>query len=99
LGIAVKIYIQMPGHPVWLEPYGMQSIINWAFSVAVCVVISLITPAPAPDQVTDKLVVNWRNLNIFSDLGTHWYNSVVFWWAGFAIIILSLFLVFSGLYI
>ena len=97
LGILVKIFVQFPGHPAWLEPYAMQSIINWAFSVVVCVTVSLATPSPHPEQVTDRLVVNWRRLNIFSDLGTHWYDSVVLWWLGFVIGIILLVVVFSGI--
>jgi len=98
LGIAVKVWIQFPGHPAWLEPYSMQSIVNWAFSVAVCVAASLMTPPPEPEQVTDRLVVNWRRLNIFEDLGDRWYTSVVTWWAGFAIGVIALVVLFSGLF-
>jgi len=98
LGIAVKVWIQFPGHPAWLEPYSMQSIVNWAFSVAVCVAASLMTPPPEPEQVTDRLVVNWRRLNIFEDLGDRWYTSVVTWWAGFAIGVIALVALFSGLF-
>ena len=99
LGILIKIYVQFPGHPLWLEPYGMQSIVNWAFSVAVCVFVSLITPRPAPEKVTDTLVINWRRLNIFDGLGSRWYSSVVVWWLGFAFIIIVLMVLFSGLYV
>ena len=38
---------------------------------------------------------NWRKLNIFGDLGTRWYNSVVTWWCLFVLLIVTLVVVFS----
>ena len=99
LGIAVKVYLQLvPNHPLFLEPFPNQAIINWIFCVIVCVVISLMTPAPRPEQVIDQLTINWKKLNIFSELGTKWYNNVVFWWLIFVVIIILLVIVFSGLF-
>jgi solute:Na+ symporter, SSS family len=90
LGIAMKVYIQLsPSHPLWLEPYANQAIINWFVCAAVCVAVSLLTAPPAPEQVTDELTINWRKLNIFDELGSGW-SSVTLWWAIFAVIILAL---------
>jgi SSS family solute:Na+ symporter len=97
LGILMKVYATIPGHAAWLEPYAMQAIVNWLFCIVVCLAVSALTPAPAPEQITDQLTLNWRRLNIFGDLGSHWYTSVVTWWALFALIMLSLLFVFSGL--
>ncbi len=98
-GIAMKLYVQLvPGHLQIIEPFAMQAIINWFFCVIVCVAVSLLTPPPAPEQVTDELTFNWRHLNIFSGLGEHWYSHVVLWWGLFAIIILALILAFSGIW-
>jgi SSS family solute:Na+ symporter len=98
LGILLKGYVQfVPSHPVWLEPFQMQAALNWAFCVAVCTGVSLLTPRPDPSQVTDELTLNWRKLNIFGQLGTHWYTSVYLWWSLFAAIVAALILVFSGL--
>ncbi|HXK95205.1 MAG TPA: sodium/solute symporter, partial [bacterium] len=99
LGIFMKYYVTQPGHPVWLEPYANQAIVSWCFCMAVCAGISLITAPPRPEQVTDDLTFNWRRMNIFSELGEHWYTSVVFWWGLFAAIIGFLVLLFSGLYL
>ena len=79
------------------RPFIMQATFVWACSVVVCAVASRMRPAPAADQVTDSLTLNFKKLNIFSDLGDRWYKSVVFWWSVFAIIILFLFLIFSSL--
>ncbi len=97
LGILMKLYVQfVPGHAIWIEPFAMQGILNWAFCTVVCVIVSWLTPPPAPEQITDQLTVSWRKLNIFSELGDRWYTSVVLWWAVFAIVILGLIVIFSG---
>ena len=98
LGLAMKLYVQfVPGHAMWLEPFAMQGIVNWAFCVVICIVVSLATPPPRPEQVTDQLTFNWHKVNIFSELGDRWYTSVVFWWGLFVVITLAIFALFSGL--
>ncbi|MBN1345696.1 MAG: sodium/solute symporter [Phycisphaerae bacterium] len=97
-GIAMKVYVQVdPNHIAWIEPYSMQAIVNWAFCTVICIVVSLLTAPPRPEQVTDQLTFNWHKLNIFGGLGERWYTSVVFWWAIFVVIIASLMVTFSGL--
>ena len=106
-GIAMKAYVQfdapiretlpwIPLHPVWLEPYSNQGAINWAVCTVVCVAVSLLTAPPRPEQVTDQLTFNWKKMNIFSNLGSHWYTSVVTWWLVFVLSIVALLVVFSG---
>lgn len=77
----------------------MQSIVNWAFCVAVCAGVSLATAPPRPEQVTDQLTFNWARLNIFSGLGNRWYTSVVLWWLVFALTVTALMVLFSGLFL
>ncbi|MGY8793515.1 MAG: sodium:solute symporter family transporter [Woeseiales bacterium] len=99
LGISMKLYVQfVPSHPLWIEPFAMQGIINWAFCMIVCIAVSLVTPPPRPEQVTDQLTFNWHQLNIFSELGNHWYSSVITWWSLFVVIILAIFALFSGMF-
>ncbi len=89
-GIAMKLYVQFcPSHPRWLEPYSNQGIINWFVCAVICVVVSLMTAPPAPEQVTDDLTINWRKINIFNDLGKGWRN-VTIWWAIFALMVVAL---------
>ncbi len=96
-GILMKVYVQFnPIHPSWLEPYSNQSAINWAFCTVVCIVVSLLSAPPRPEQVTDQLTFNWRKMNIFHDLGNHWYTSVVTWWLLFVLLIFTLLVIFSG---
>jgi len=98
LGIAIKVYVALsPAHPDWIEPYANQAAINWTFCVLVCTAVSLLTPRPSREQVSDQLVFNWRKLNVFSDLGNRWYTSVVTWWLLFVATIVTLLLIFSGL--
>src|SRR3989339_1875557 len=76
LSILLKIYISLcPGHPAWIESFRMQSIVVWAICIVLCVVVSLMTERPSPDKITDDLTINWKKLNIFSQLGTKWYTS------------------------
>jgi SSS family solute:Na+ symporter len=89
--------VQYFDHPHWIEPYAIQGIVNWAFCVAICTVVSLITPPPRPEQVTDQLTINWRHLNLFEDIGNRWYSSVFTWWLLFVAAIAALIGVFSGL--
>ena len=97
-GIAMKVYIlKVPDHYKWLEPFAMQAVVNWAWCMAVCVIVSLMTPPPRPEQVTDQLTFNWRKLNILEGLGEKWYASVVVWWGFFVLMVIGLMLVFSGL--
>jgi SSS family solute:Na+ symporter len=96
LGIAMKVYVAMvPSHPLWLEPYSNQGAINWVFCMIACIAVSLATSPPAADKVTDELIFNWRKLNVFGNLGTRWYNSVVTWWCLFVLLIVGLVVVFS----
>ncbi len=107
-GILMKVYVQfedpiqefapfVPDSPSWLAPYSMQAVLNWGFCVVVCVVVSLLTPPPPPDRITDQVTVNWSKLNIFGDLGDRWYKSVVTWWGLFVLLIVAVFVLFSGL--
>ncbi len=98
-GILLKLCAQLaPWCPSWAKPFMMQATFNWAFCTVLCVVVSLLTPPPAPKQVTDDLTFNWRRLNIGGDLGQRWYSSVVFWWGLFFVIVVALLLVFSGVW-
>lgn len=101
-GLLMKAYIAwLPGlfgdrilHLV--EPFSNQSIIHWVFCAIVCTVISLLTAPPSAEQTSDILTLNWRRLNIFSDLGDKWYKSVILWWGIFAVCIITLIIIFSG---
>ena len=101
-GILMKVYLRFypdvfgQGVLHFVEPFSNQSLLHWAFSVIVCIVVSLSTKPPSAEQVADKLTINWRKLNIFDELGERWYNSVVLWWGIFAAGIVMLVIVFSG---
>ena len=96
LSILIKVYIQYAEFPpTWLIPFQMQAIVSWAFCIVVCVLVSLLTEKPRPEQVSDQLTINWKKLNIFDDLGTKWYSSVVLWWGIFVAVIVALIIIFS----
>ncbi len=97
-GIGVKLYLEAGApHPAWLEPFANQAALNWLLCCVVCVAVSLATAPPRPEQVGDDVTINWTKLNIFADLGTTWYTSVVTWWLLFVVAIAGLFVFFSGL--
>lgn len=86
----------LPGDmPIWLVPFYNQAALVWVFSLIVCIVVSYMTVPPSADQVTDRLVINWKKINIFNDLGGRWYKSVVFWWLALTLLVVSLILAFS----
>jgi SSS family solute:Na+ symporter len=95
-GIAMKVYVTYFDHPDWIEPYAIQGIVNWAFCAVLCTVVSLMTPPPRAEQVSDQLTMNWRRMNIFDDLGDKWYTRVTTWWLLFVVAISALIVVFSG---
>jgi SSS family solute:Na+ symporter len=97
-GIGMKVYIGLgTNHPDWLVPYANQAGLNWLLCSVVCVGVSLATAPPNPDQVTDQLTLNWSKLNVFNDLGSRWYTSVVTWWLVFVLATALLLAIFSGL--
>jgi SSS family solute:Na+ symporter len=96
-GLGVKVLLSREGVDLpWLEPFAMQAILNWLICMVLCVLFSLISAPPAPEQVTDELTINWRRLNLLDDLGHRWYASVWLWWALFVLLIVGLILAFSG---
>lgn len=101
-GILLKLYLRfwpdLFGEQAYhlIAPFSNQSCIHWLFCVIVCVVVSLKTPPPAPEQVSDQLTFNWKKINIFDQLGDKWYQSVILWWGLFAAGILILVILFSG---
>ncbi len=98
LGIGLKVYVdRAAAPPAWILPYANQAAVSWVFCMAVCTVASLLTAPPRPEQVTDQLTINWRKLNIFSNLGQRWYTSVVTWWGLFVLAVAGLLALFSGL--
>jgi len=99
-GILLKLYIHLfPSHYILLEPFMNQAAINWALCIIVCIVTSLCTAPPRPDQITDNLVCNWKNLNIFHELGNRWYTSIIFWWSLFALTVIGIIILLSGIFV
>ncbi|MGA2914692.1 MAG: sodium/solute symporter [Sedimentisphaerales bacterium] len=78
-----------------VNSFNNQSFITWLFSFIVCIVVSLLTAPPRPEQVDNNLTVNWKKMNIFNELGDKWYQSVILWWGIFAACIIGLVITFS----
>jgi SSS family solute:Na+ symporter len=98
--VLVKLYVQnVSSHPAWLEPFAMQAFVDWLFCTIVCVLVSFLTAPPPPDKITDDLTFNWRKLNLTRQLGDRWYQSVVFWWLIFVVLVVALIVLLSGAFI
>ncbi|MFT6619892.1 MAG: SSS family solute:Na+ symporter [Limisphaerales bacterium] len=96
-GLALKIFLtNATDYPIWLNSFPNQASILYLICVSTCVIVTLTTAPPRPEQVTDQLCMNWKRLNIFSNLGDRWYKSVVFWWLSYSIVIILLMLYFTG---
>jgi hypothetical protein len=59
-------------------------------------VVSLVTPPPKPEQVTRDLAFQWGDLQIFTDLGSPWYRSILTWWLLAMASMITLYITFSG---
>lgn len=80
----------------WLQAYEMQAIFTWAFSMIVCIVFSLLTPAPPAEKVKTSLVLDFKKLNLRTVVAKKWYQTVFFWWGLYVLLLLGLFVLFSG---
>jgi len=98
-GFGLKIFLKnSANHPLWLDSFPNQASILYLLSISTCVIVTFATRPPRPEQVTDTLCMNWRKMNIFSNLGDRWYKSVVFWWLAYSIVIGLLMLYFTGIF-
>jgi solute:Na+ symporter, SSS family len=82
-----------------LIPYGQayqhRAIIAWAFCMTVMVVVSLLTPRPAAEQV-DGIIWSWRIARMPQELRRRYagWKDYRIWWAGFVLIILGIYATF-----
>ncbi|MDC0935557.1 sodium/solute symporter [Pirellulales bacterium] len=98
-GIGLKVFLSYASdYPAWLNSFPNQASVSYLISMATCVLVTFATRPPKPEQITDLLCINWKRLNIFSNLGNHWYSSVITWWLAYSIVIVLLMLYFSGLF-
>lgn len=80
----------------WLQAYEMQAILTWAFSCVICIIFSLLSPPPPKEKIQNDLVLDIRNINIKAVVAKKWYKTVFFWWGLYVLLLLCLFIIFSG---
>ncbi|MDY0032846.1 MAG: sodium/solute symporter [FCB group bacterium] len=100
-GIAFGFFLEFVVFRYWLESgtaFTLRSVYNWGFCVVLRVFLSLVTPPPPPEKITDEVTINWRTLTAFKDLGSPWYRNVGLWYALFVAGILGCYAAFSGLF-
>ncbi|KMT65574.1 SLC5 family protein [Catenovulum maritimum] len=94
-GIAIKAWVTAGTAPEWLAPYANQGVINWLLCMVTCSVLSLFTPNPRPEQITDNLTFNWRTLKLADDGAGAWYQSVTFWSVASIVLMFGMIITFS----
>jgi SSS family solute:Na+ symporter len=84
-GIALSVLIDLwlSRYVPLLAPFTSRATFVWFMCVIAMVIVSLATARPPADKVSDQTTINWRKLNVFSDLGRPWFKNVVLWWAVF----------------
>ena len=96
-GFAFRIILGFVDIPFqWLQAYEMQAIVTWTFSMIVCIVFSLLSQAPPEEKVKTDLVLDIKNLNLKTVVAKKWYKTVLFWWGLYVLLLLVLFVLFSG---
>jgi solute:Na+ symporter, SSS family len=98
-GIAASLLLQY-GVFRWFNlpvAFTLRASIVWALCVPFLIVVSLLTPAPGPEKTTPDLVVDWRSLPFFRNLGRPWYRHVALWYGLGAAGLVACYVAFSGL--
>jgi SSS family solute:Na+ symporter len=96
-GFVLRIAIGVIDLPFsWLISYEMQAIVTWAFCTMVCIVASLLTAPPKPEKITEDLTLDFRKLSLKDTVIRKWYSTVLFWWVLYVLILLVIFVIFSG---
>jgi SSS family solute:Na+ symporter len=96
--IGLKFYTELAAEPwQYLTTFPIQALSTWALSMIVCIVGSLATEPPRPEQVTENMTFDLRSMNIRVGLGTHWWNSVTLWWLASVVLMFALIIVFGVL--
>lgn len=96
-GVVVKIMVQSGVAPDWLVPYANQGLLNWVLCMTLCVVVSLLTAPPRPEQISEDLAFNLKTMNLGGGLGGPWYKGVPFWSAGSIVLMFTFMFIFSVL--
>jgi SSS family solute:Na+ symporter len=78
--------------------FSLRASIVWGLCVVFQVIVSLLTRAPAPENVTPDLVFDWRTTRLFTDLGTPWYRNLALWYGAAAAGMIGCYVAFSGLF-
>ena len=97
--ILLKVYVAVSPEPwAYAATFPVQAVSTWVLSMIACVVGSLISAPPKPEQVTDDLTFNWRKMRLTEDLGGAWYKNVAFWW-GLSVVIMVAIVLYFGVII
>ncbi|MCG8701034.1 MAG: sodium/solute symporter [Bacteroidales bacterium] len=95
VAILLKVFVYANISPNWLNPYAVQALVVWIVCVVVCYVTSILTAPPRPEQITDDLTFNWKQIWIAGKDNTNRNRRVFTWWALSFLIMILFILIFS----
>lgn len=78
-----------------ITPFANQGLITWIFAMTTCIISSLLTGNPDPEQISGDLMFSVNSKNLLQGLGRKWYNSVTFWWSVCFVLMIALIILFS----
>jgi SSS family solute:Na+ symporter len=98
LGITIKVVGDLFVMPSWYYPFANQAAVCLLVSLALCVIATLIHPAPTPGTETVP-VTFWNSTDTLkAGLGKSWYDSIWLWGGILLVLTLLCMLIFSPIF-
>ena len=99
IALTIKIVGVLYAMPGWFYPFANQAGMVWIGSVSLCIAGSILFRRTEGDAHTAAPTV-WNNAAILREgLGAKWYQSVIFWSAGFFILAMWIMSLFSHIHL
>jgi SSS family solute:Na+ symporter len=98
-GMMFSLLLEYAIFPLFDAPvaFTLRSSFVWAFCVVLHIGVSLLTPPPSAEKVTGDLVVDWKKLQVFSNLGKPWRRNLLLWYLLAAGALVACYIGFSGI--
>jgi len=98
IAATLKLLATFASLPGWCYPFANQAAITWTSSMLLCVAGSALPRGAGPNPPNQQAVTLWENTAVLREgFGDVWYKNVIFWTAGFVIVILGAMALFSSL--
>ena len=97
-GLAIKLVGYSVDMPSWYYAFANQAAVCLGVSLLLCVVGTLLHPAPSPGTETDPITF-WNSRDTLTQgLGDRWYNSVILWAGVLLVLTCACMLIFSQVF-